>query len=114
MKEWRAANPGAAYAATKAWRYANPTKYAGMVKARYDREIAAEGRFTGKEWRQKCKEYDDRCAYCREAKQLTVHHVVPLSKGGSNWITNIAPACQPCNSKIGTKVVPPPQEVSNH
>lgn len=39
------------------------------------------------------------CAYCNEA--VTVYepdHVIPLSKGGSNSITNVVPSCPLCNS----------------
>lgn len=40
------------------------------------------------------------CAYCSEVidGQPDPDHVVPLSRGGSNSITNILPCCSPCNS----------------
>lgn len=40
------------------------------------------------------------CAYCEQpiAQQPEPDHVVPLSRGGSNGISNILPACQRCNS----------------
>lgn len=39
------------------------------------------------------------CAYCRQPieGQPDPDHVVPLSRGGSNSITNILPACRACN-----------------
>jgi hypothetical protein len=39
------------------------------------------------------------CAYCSQPVDGTLEpdHVVPLSKGGSNSITNILPACKACN-----------------
>lgn len=37
------------------------------------------------------------CAYC-DAKATTFDHVVPLSRGGSNDIENLVPACLGCNS----------------
>lgn len=60
----------------------------------------SEGSFTVDEFRQKCLEYNNSCAYCKqECESLTVDHVIPLSKGGSNYISNIVPACLSCNSK---------------
>lgn len=40
------------------------------------------------------------CAYCTKPieGQPDPDHVVPLSRGGSNSITNILPCCGPCNS----------------
>lgn len=41
-----------------------------------------------------------RCAYCEQEFDgpPDPDHVVPLSRGGSNSITNILPCCSPCNS----------------
>jgi len=45
---------------------------------------------------------DYRCLYCGERKrmqELTYDHVVPRSQGGKTTWTNIATACEDCNSK---------------
>jgi 5-methylcytosine-specific restriction endonuclease McrA len=42
-----------------------------------------------------------RCAYCEQpitGRLPDPDHVVPLSRGGSNSITNILPSCHLCNS----------------
>lgn len=40
----------------------------------------------------------ERCAYCGEENfPLTVDHVIPVSRGGSDELENLAPACMPCN-----------------
>ncbi len=42
------------------------------------------------------------CYYCGSnvgAKNLTMDHVVPLSRGGKSKKGNIVPACKECNSK---------------
>lgn len=53
-----------------------------------------------------CIRDDYTCQYCMkkfDAKNLTMEHVVPRSAGGkTNW-TNIAMACQPCNTTKGSK-----------
>lgn len=43
------------------------------------------------------------CEYCGSEENITVDHVVPISKGGAHSIENIVPACQPCNSSKGAK-----------
>ncbi len=44
------------------------------------------------------------CAYC-EAKDvpLQVEHIQPRAKGGSNRVSNLTLACEPCNDKKGTQ-----------
>jgi 5-methylcytosine-specific restriction endonuclease McrA len=65
-----------------------------------------EGSFTAQEWTDLCARYDQRCAICGNQKQLTVDHIVPLSKNGSNWIENIQPLCRSCNSSKNNREVP--------
>lgn len=36
---------------------------------------------------------------------LTPDHVVPLSRGGTNYIDNIQPLCGPCNSQKHAKTI---------
>lgn len=43
--------------------------------------------------------FDFRCAYCGvKPPRLDPDHVVPLSKGGPDSVTNLLPACAMCNS----------------
>ncbi len=66
----------------------------------------AEGSFTAKEFQNLCKEYKYKCLACgRSDLPLTADHVIPLSKGGSNEISNIQPLCQPCNSGKRDKTI---------
>lgn len=44
-----------------------------------------------------------KCAYCgAENIPLQVEHIHPKSKGGSNSVTNLTLACEPCNKKKNT------------
>ena len=63
------------------------------------------GKYTIDEWKAKLIEYDYRCAYCGEIllDDITADHVIPVSRGGSNIIDNIVPACRWCNSHKSTK-----------
>jgi 5-methylcytosine-specific restriction endonuclease McrA len=51
------------------------------------------------------------CQYCTKSftrTQLTLDHVIPLSRGGrTNW-ENIVAACGPCNSRKGDNLYPKP------
>lgn len=56
------------------------------------------------EWQWLLEKYEFRCAYCgRQGDGLTPDHVVPLSRGGDNALSNIVPACGPCNLSKGAR-----------
>lgn len=44
------------------------------------------------------EKFKNLCAYCSKKSQ-GVDHVVPIRRGGSNFIDNLLPCCFSCNSK---------------
>ncbi|WP_204101770.1 MULTISPECIES: HNH endonuclease, partial [Spirulina sp. CCY15215] len=50
--------------------------------------------------------WNRKCSYCNaENIPLQVEHIHPKAKGGTNRISNLCLACEPCNTKKGTKDV---------
>lgn len=43
------------------------------------------------------------CVYCKSNKELTIDHVIPVSRGGKNSFENCVTACRPCNNKKGSR-----------
>jgi hypothetical protein len=43
------------------------------------------------------------CIYCGSVEHLSLDHIIPLSKGGPDIISNQVYACQSCNSSKGEK-----------
>jgi CRISPR/Cas system Type II protein with McrA/HNH and RuvC-like nuclease domain len=43
------------------------------------------------------------CGYCGSQKNLTIDHVIPKSRGGSNGWNNLVTCCSRCNSLKGDK-----------
>lgn len=93
----------------KQWQRDNPEKRAGYSRrCTHKRRAQIEGNggsFTTEEWQELCAQCGYRCACCGEQKPLTVDHVIPVSKGGGNDISNIQPLCKNCNSSKGIKVI---------
>jgi len=125
MKEYRLANKETLDAATKEWnkrnadrirakvrkwhadnkdkikaiRQANPEQTRAL-KLRYRARLeSAEGNHTAAELKALFEKQKGKCAYCSAKLTKSYHadHIVALSKGGSNWISNIALACAKCN-----------------
>jgi 5-methylcytosine-specific restriction endonuclease McrA len=50
--------------------------------------------------------WDRKCTYCKkEGVPLQIEHIHPKAKGGSDRISNLCLACEPCNIKKGTQDV---------
>ncbi len=55
-----------------------------------------------RKWRQSIKEHwNCECAYCGETENLTLDHITPRSRGGSDRVTNVLCACKECNISKG-------------
>ena len=52
------------------------------------------------------RKYGPWCYYCGEAlafQMITIDHVKPVKRGGSNANTNLVPSCYRCNQRKGSK-----------
>ena len=65
------------------------------------RRREAEGHFTAAEWLELVRHFGDDCGYCGGPGPLQADHRIPLSRGGTNFIENIIPACPRCNQRKG-------------
>lgn len=113
FKAWRDKNRDREVARHAAWRTENPEKHAeasarwrrnnlDAVRAnnnkRRARLLQAEGHFTADDIERITKVQGGKCADCRKRRKLTIDHIVPLTKGGTNWPRNVQMLCRPCNS----------------
>lgn len=81
------------------WRKANPERVRMSHLRRRARLAGNEGSYTIDEINEKFAALGNCCFYCGKGGKMTIDHDVPVSRGGSNYIENLLPACKPCNSK---------------
>lgn len=44
------------------------------------------------------------CARCQTTERLSIDHIMPVSRGGTNALDNLRLLCRPCNSKKSNKI----------
>lgn len=91
------------YAQSKKWAIENADKLRACHQVKHARYRAKKAglteHFTLMEWLALCAKYGNKCLACGATDTLmTPDHVVPLSKGGTNTISNIQTLCHSCNS----------------
>jgi 5-methylcytosine-specific restriction endonuclease McrA len=77
----------------------------GHRRIRRAREYQAQGSYTTKQVRNLWHLFDKACAYCSTPtpfEQIEAEHVVAISRGGANDITNLLVACRACNTGKAT------------
>lgn len=88
------------------WIEKNREKKNESNKRHYRAKNKAKGSHSVFEWQEKIIQYSGRCAYCGKiGEALTEDHIIPLSRGGTDFIDNIVPACHPCNSSKHNSLV---------
>jgi len=121
VREWRASERGKAWelefrrkyratpkgkeveqAAARKW-YATPHGHA--VRRAEGHARRAAGELTAEDVMRLLDEAGGRCVYCGREAPLEIEHILPVARGGTNAMSNLAAACRSCNSSKGAKTV---------
>lgn len=84
------------------WAAENKDLRNAREQRRRSRKANVADDFTLEQWLDCVAHFEDNCAYCGSHGALQQEHVIPVCKDGGYTVTNIIPACPPCNqSKNG-------------
>lgn len=104
QKQWREQNQEY----IKQYRSSREGKFAGRAadhKRDARKRLNHHFKYTLQEVNIRLKDFDFSCAYCDSTGDLTLDHFIPISKGGSDCIGNLVPACRRCNSSKSARDV---------
>lgn len=93
--------------ATRRWREANPEAWRRnclQQKIKY-RAAKHDAPGDGATLAELIEAHGPLCYLCHEAPATLREHVVPLSRGGTNYASNLRPACHPCNARKHNKTL---------
>lgn len=110
LRRWRSLNRERDRAAQRrreaAFRLANPER--AREKSRQSKQRWRARRYDGSGYRVTAKDIRRLASACCVACGLpadSLDHVIPLSRGGSHGVGNLAPMCRTCNSSKGAKTI---------
>lgn len=92
-------------ARTAAKKKENPDAYKAYAHRRRARLRGAEGGYSASDISRILKGQGYKCVYCKSCikDKYEVDHIVPISRGGSNWPSNIQCLCPTCNGRKWAK-----------
>ncbi len=87
------------------YRKKNPEQSRTTTSNRRARLMNAEGSYNKDDVKAMYVKQEGKCTYCSIDLDETYHvdHKQPVSRGGSNWPSNLHLTCQPCNNKKHAK-----------
>ena len=111
-KKWHILNKEKRKEIVARWRTNNPEKWIEVRKianlnAKIKR-LGLDGKISSADWESLKKKYNWTCPSCKKQEpevKLTIDHVIPVTKGGDNHVSNLQPLCKSCNSKKYNKVI---------
>lgn len=84
-------------------RHARQPHVRNKVERKRDHLKRAGAPFDRNIWAIVKQKYNNACIYCGSDKNITVEHRQPVTLGGNNSFSNLAPACLSCNSSKRNK-----------
>jgi 5-methylcytosine-specific restriction endonuclease McrA len=110
QKRWKARHPEANKAQRAAYKQKPEVKMASRLRANLSRAWNGGGYGAGApdvtehDFRRMVERQHGMCAVCaRTDRPLTIDHIHPISKGGTNALDNLQALCRPCNTGKMTK-----------
>lgn len=90
----------------KVWNQNNKLKYQNNVRTSHlkRKAILNSQTFVISERELKAL-YASACAFCSSKDDITMDHIIPISRGGNHSIGNIQPLCRKCNSRKKARLV---------
>lgn len=90
----------------KRWREKNPDKCRVLDRNKCAKRRNIDGRHTLQDETNQLEKQGNRCYWCSKLLQsdAQVDHVVPLTRGGTNWPHNIVIACAFCNNSKNSRL----------
>lgn len=102
-RTWRKENPIKSRERTNKYRKLHPeiTKATALHWAHKRRawKLNVMATLTKKEWEEILAKYGNKCIRCNTTENISMDHIVPLSRGGIHTKENVQPLCRSCNSK---------------
>lgn len=103
VRKWYAKNSAKAREASKSWRERNPESRRHYENKR--RTLKKNNGVYEISLKETKKIASMPCSNCQKSDNITIDHILPLSRGGRHSIGNLQPLCFSCNSSKGTKTM---------
>ncbi len=101
-RKWRLENRDRVNKAARD-RYRNDPEKRAKIIASVAKRRCLEGGATVSQIEERFDFHGNKCIYCGCGGPMEIEHMIPVSRGGTNWPANLAPACRSCNSSKGSK-----------
>ncbi len=105
-QKWAKNNPEKVKISKKKWLKTERGKIYKRLKEQKRRHVS--GKCSIDDWQNKLELLKYECQICYKKPpeiELTIDHIVPISRGGTNNIKNLQPLCRGCNSKKSNRLL---------